>query len=140
MQPRRTLATTLAASAVILWGLTLPSTAQADDLGALNSLFVAPVALCMLLVLTGLGIWGLLGLRARTTARGRTLRAAIVGGCGLLSSILAPLGVVLLELWTDQHKRSVTWNEFNLAAAGVVALAGLICVALAVGLLSKRDP
>ncbi len=45
MQPRRTLATTLAASAVILWGLTLPSTAQADDLGALNSLFVAPVAL-----------------------------------------------------------------------------------------------
>ncbi len=55
-------------------------------------------------------------------------------------SILAPLGVVLLELWTDQHKRSVTWNEFNLAAAGVVALAGLICVALAVGLLSKRDP
>lgn len=131
---RRTNRVALAVTSLVAIVAVPASGARADDLGALNTLFVLPVAVVMLAVLLAVGIWGAVGLRGAANRGMNVARIVALVVCGARSLAGAPAGVILLELWTDQYQRAVSWNPVNFAICGVVAVAGLGCLVLALGL------
>ncbi len=105
--------------------------AAANDMGVLNTIIVFPVAVVALVAMLVVGLWALLGLRRSSSPVVNVIRVTALVLCGGGSVVGAPVGVVLLEIWTDQHLREVTWNPLNFMIAGIVATAGLGCLALA---------